>query len=339
MPNSDDLLLYVLSSLREMPWPKFKEVFGNLYVRSEMSLNEASTSIEHIRYRSLKALANLGHCDFSFDGGTGWIYSAPSVLARLPESGFPKALLCGARGPATLQDLEKACNAHSCEFDVDDQTPDQHIPFIPQRIVIESSDLQSLTGVAADLGIRFLIDPPSWALADHARSLTEYLQALDWMPSQTLDWQKQDFDPVKVMFSDAPASGPQSMRLSRYKDPVRGTHRYYLNSNDRWVQVDSEWSRYAALQSMHLSVLMYDRSKFILAAPVGAPLPSMLARAAVLCSGYVTRVAKTSITTGSGKLTGTFEIYDSVPETLAEKIASKLGQRMQPAQIDNGNEV
>src|SRR5262249_12744201 len=105
MSEIDDYLLYTLSACREMSWHNFKNAFDALSLKYCPQDPYKTGEARHVRWRTLRSLEWLGHAESAFEEGRSTLYAAPPVLARLPISGIPTAVLCGARSPSTAGTL------------------------------------------------------------------------------------------------------------------------------------------------------------------------------------------------------------------------------------------
>lgn len=101
--------------------------------------------------RKLEAMAMLGHVEMDRSGK--WAV-CPPVLAGLPANiaAKPAAIVCGARTPALLQNLQAACAARQAELEAEVQDG------LPTRIAIYAEDPLVLKQVATDTGIYFQRD-------------------------------------------------------------------------------------------------------------------------------------------------------------------------------------
>src|SRR5262245_58185299 len=100
MTSSGDLLLFAVTAAGPMSWPAFSRAYDALLGSAE---GEGGALDPGRRRRKSRALLDaLGHCETAIGNGSSTIAAAPAVLARLPVSGLPKALLVGARQPSTV---------------------------------------------------------------------------------------------------------------------------------------------------------------------------------------------------------------------------------------------
>jgi hypothetical protein len=98
--------------------------------------------------------------------------------------------------------------------------------------------------------------------------------------------------------------------------------------------VDRDWGRYLILKEARRNVLAYDARHFLLAVPVSAPLPRLLARACTLCSGYAPRNALASGQAVTLPAPCSYEVYSAVPPDIATTVAAKVSQKLVPVSLD-----
>jgi hypothetical protein len=313
--TSGDLLLYVITAKREMSWAVFKRVFDTLAARETAKYENAAVA----RSVVMKSLDSLGYCEVQSDGDGLRVVATPSGLVRLP-TGKSMAVLSGARSPESLDTLTLAAR----EFGITVESADQFgelSDLIPHKITISGSTDALLADYAKAVGLAFSQIPPAWSLAQLSVSLEEVIQALKWDNTPELNWPRADFDPEYNCFRGVADSRP-AFRLTRYLDPIRNTFRHYVWDGDLCSRIDADWGRYFALQRADFSVIYFDRRLNLFAAPRTVPLPRLLARSVALCSGSVAHPLCSRL----GKRNLDYVVYELVPETVAELVASKTGQ-------------
>ncbi len=84
MSEYDDGLLHIVSAWQEMSWQSFRKAFDALHARVAPAGSADTEAVSRLRWRALRLLDWLGHCDVSAREGTERIYAAPPVLARVP---------------------------------------------------------------------------------------------------------------------------------------------------------------------------------------------------------------------------------------------------------------
>lgn len=333
MCNTSDTLLYVLSARGEMSWPEFKKVYDYLHTIHVLPNELGETNIRFSRSQAARALDSLGHCDLDFSKESQRIYAAPPVLARLPRTGIPQAVLAGARFPQTIPKLVEACKAANrrVKLIVDGQPGGRGLE--PARVIIQADYAKDIAGFACKLGIKFEKEPPAWLTLNFSASVDEYERTLRWSVMRELNWLRKDFSFDSLSYAGLQRQG-DGVRLSRYANPVNNLPQYLIWKDGQCAEVDRDWGRYLALREAGVQVITYDPQRFLFAVPKSVPLPRLVARALTLCSGYLPRFIKA----GGGTLTGSnwmgLAVYQDVPPQVAQLAATKLGQEMTTCTID-----
>ena len=323
MYEVDDYLLYAISAVREMSWKAYKNVFDSLYIKYGQGDSRGAEGARQVRWRSLGVLERLGHIDSVFDSGKGTVYVAPPVLARLPVSGLPQAVLCGARSPETKGAVQAACRSHGCRMSSESH-PRAAGWFTPSRVTLEAETEQALSDVAKSLRIALGAVPTAWALLEYSETVEEYLLSCAPLDGAELDWPRLDFDGTMLRFRP-PVPAPPAVRLSKYRHPTRQLSVYYLWRNGSHQIVARDWGCYAMLKERQQDVLVYDGRRFALAVPVGAPLPRLLGRSCTLCSGWAPEFVSEP---EDLRPIGGYDVFAGVPPAIAETVAAKLGQKL-----------
>jgi hypothetical protein len=335
MPDSGDLLLFALSAWREASWSAFRNAFDGLYLRRIEAGEEAeSEPIQHLRWRAALVLDVLGHCDVASGPEGRRLYAAPAALAALPVPGLPRAVLCGARSPATAAEVEQACIEFAGTGRVTMQPQNRLHPYAPSRIEVEADSDQALRRLAEMLGLMYISAPAAWRILELSPSVDEYIASLEWTREPEVNWPRRDFDRARLRFSNPAASSEGSgLRLSSYTHPggFRWLHRLWQNGSS--ANADPAWARYAVLKAAQEQVLLYDPRRGTVAVPRGTPLPRLLARGLALCSGSAPAfIPRDLVRQGSPEQHG-FDRYAGVPPDVFAVVAAKLGQRGRPATL------
>jgi hypothetical protein len=322
-----DNLLYVISARQEMSWPSFRRAFDALHARTAEGEDEDGEPVQLLRWRALRLLDWLGHCDVSVREDTDRIYAAPAVLARLPLSGPPQAVLCGSRSPRTADALAAACRQHRCGLRIDQQAHAGGGEHAPARLAVEAEAEEPLAAVARALHVTYAGTPPAWGLLQFAGTLDEYLQSRPRVQARDLNWARREYEVRSLQFRMAKASA-DDVRLSVYEHPVKPATLCLFWHGGAYREVDRDWGRYALLRHAGVEVLVYDPQQFVLLVPSGAPLPRLFARACVLCSGHAPRfVRRDRVPLASPERIG-FHVFRGVPPAVARTLAGKLRQRL-----------
>ena len=321
--NPGDRLLYAISAKREMGWPAFKKTFEVLCAHS--LTEENLDDMKRARYETARALDALGHIEIDF-GANARIYIAPPTLAVLPRSGLPVAVLSGARTPNTINLLSgrlERCGA-KLRLEIQDQC-DESKRF-PARVTVTGESGEALACFAQEADLALEQIPPAWTILNFSGSLTEYLSGCEWLRTDKLNWEEQQFDVERLRFSAALCAS--ELQLIRYTHPSRQYPIHYLWRGVEAARVDPDWGRFAALKEARRDVLHYDRPTSAFLVPLTVPLPKLLARALCLCSGLVPPAVPGRLVVGSPVTDQSFRIYTNIPPEFAQIVAEKLEQTM-----------
>ena len=320
MYNNGDILLYALSAWRQTSWRQFKHCFDELQRKSAgtAGYDPSETATGH-RWRALRELSALGHIDLEFEPGSIQVHIAPPVLAALPGLGSPKAVLCGARSPNFMGDLSEEAQSAGVEVLIDPQASAS--PFAPTRVELRAEDATWIKMVSDKVGAQYVETAPARLLAQVSISLSDYLERMMWSNDRELNWFCEDFDTERLQFR-SPSEIRPDQRLSRYRNPRTTMWHYRLWQSNQSAEVDPDWGKYAILATIAQRVLQYSpetRNAFV---PIGAPLPTLLARAFCLCSGHCPVVAEEVQSNPLGRHLR----FNGVPPSVFNKVAAKLDQ-------------
>ena len=323
-----DTLLFAISATRVWSWNAFKRAFDESGLARAEAADTPDRFSSFARWRCAALLDSLGHCDLALEEGQRQLHSSPAIAIRLPSAGLPRAVVCGARSPQTLPTLLRHARRFGRSVRVTSRPQRALRYYAPRRIEIEANDVADMVPFAQDVGIRLAPVPPAWSLALAVGDLRGYVSRLTWSDDPEISWRREDFDSVSGRF-DAPCDAPQ--RLSRYQDPIRGVWRYRLVHENSSAPVDPAWARWIVLHWASQTVIDYNASTGLLSVPVSVPIPRLMARALVLCSGRAPGLARVGTRNASPKIAsddpeGWVETYEAVPSDIFEVISSKLGQ-------------
>ena len=320
MYDNGDILLFALSAWRQTSWIQFKRCFDEIQRKNSASGHyDVTENATGHRWRALRDLSALGHIDIQINQDGIRVLAAPPVLATLPGFGNPTAVLCGGRSPRLIRELEAAAAATDLELTIDSQSTAS--PYAPARVEVRADDPAGIHSLAHVLGISYLDVPSARLLARVSITLAEYRQRLTWSNRPELNWRREDFDTDRLRFRPAGEASPQR-RLSRYQDPTTSVWYYRLWQGNESADVIPDWGRYAILSSTSQRVLQYFPERRKAVVPYGAPLPTLLARAFGLCSGYCPTETQVTQTTPLGRC----QEFHGVPPSVFNSVASKLEQ-------------
>lgn len=324
MCNGGDVLLYSLSAWRETPWATFKKCFDEVHRRHVLaSTREQQQTAAFRRWGALRLLSSLGHVDVKFQAQGIGITVAPPALAALPGFGIRRAILCGARSPSTIDDLNRA----SAREGVVMTTVSQQAlnPYAPTRVEVKAESDERLRAVARRVGVSLLDQPPARAMAQFSSSLEDYCRNLSWSPEVEFNWQCDDFNIETLQFRSR-SEARAVPRLSRYQDPTTTIWRYRLWREGQSAAIEPDWGRYAILSAHSKGVLQYDAEKRDVLVPLGTPLPALLARALGLCSGYAAHRRQHPQRGQADLPVLRYEAFRNVPPSIFRLVADRAGQ-------------
>ncbi len=320
MYENGDILLFALSAWRQTSWRQFKQCFDELQRTSAGTAGyEPTEAATGHRWRALRELSALGHIDLELEPGSIQVHIAPPVLAALPGLGSPKAVLCGARSPNFVEDLRAESQSAGVEALIESQSTAS--PYAPTRVELRAEDRAWIKSVADKVGAQYVETTPARILAQVSISLSEYRQNLLWSNYRELNWHCEDFDTARLQFR-APNETRLERRLSRYRDPRTTMWHYRLWQGEQSAEVDLDWGRYAILAATTRRVLHYSPENQSALVPLGAPLPTLLARAFGLCSGLCPTLAEELQSNPRGR----YLKFSGVPPSVFNNVAAKLDQ-------------
>ena len=288
-------------------------------------VSEDATEVAAIRrWQVLRDWSALGHIDLELGANGVQVHVAPPVLAALPGPGTPKAVLCGARSPNYIEDLQRESKTVGVEVAIESQAPTSH--HAPSRIEMYAEDAAQINSLAGKIGAHYAETPPARLMAHTSISLSDYRQTLVWANDPELNWYCEDFDAERLQFRASSERRPEQ-RLSRYRDPATQVWHYRLWHNRQSAEVAPDWGRYTVLAMSNQPVLRYFLETRQVLAPLGAPLPTLLARAFGLCSGNCPATVRVDQSNPMRRRL----MFKGVPPSIFNKVAVKLGQEPQRA--------
>lgn len=313
-----DLALFVLSDRESIRHDAFAIAIGEmLSPRVAATLHDARGTLRRLSADLMTVLESLGHCD----RGLHHLYISQPALCLLPKAGYPTAVLSGRRSPATTRDLVAAAKIFANDLRVVQRRPASLME--PSRISLTAPSVELLAAFAAKMGLAFSPVPPSGTLAHVSGSLDEFEASLQWQTLPEPNWEREDFHPEGLRFKRSAVVGNE-LRLSRYANPVTQQLQYFLCREGERAPTEPVWARLAILRRRQIPVLTYKPRECAVMHDRWLPLPPLLRRSLVLCSG--------SAPSGSAAIRGdkycTAEdvfVYSSVPPTLYNLIARKAG--------------
>lgn len=327
MSDDPNRLLFVISAKGKMTWANYCEAldflspsnFGRLRI-----IDEAAN-----RSGLLQCLVALGHCDAYYEDGKSIITSTPRALCRLPQAGFPVAVLTGSRCLHTKKHLVSSLTACNGAVQIITEPQPGSLGLLPDKILVKSESEAAMVAFSAELDLYYPLIPPAWTLVNWCGSLSEYEATLSYSISRRLNWTRYDFCLNTQTFIRS--SSESSIRYSRYLNPTTRLPLHVFFRGDHGAEVDLNWGRYLFLNAMGVSVIAYDERRYRICVPVKMPLPSVVARSICLCSGQPpVYLSRNSLVQGFD--CEDWLMFEDVPPQIAIAALSKIGQS--PARVE-----
>ena len=318
MASEGDKILFALSAWGSCSWDRYRRAVDTLY--SPQLRDDDEHTIAHLRGLVIRQLQATAHCDLIDRDGNLAVLCCPPLLARLPRSGLPTAVLCGTRSMQTVDEVRVAAQAEGARVVADGGSSEWWAP--PTVIRLHADDEEILQAVAGRLGIRLPSGFPAWDIANASASVGDYLGGLVWASQLEPGWPAHRFNSEKARWEPGGRDESEFI-LNKYIHPDTKQNQFWLWNGDQFARVDPDWARYAVLARAGRSVLEYDPDTRELLHPSGAPLPALLARALSLCSGvapgHLAREDKDGVVRA-------FRRYRDVTGDVARKVSEKLEQ-------------
>jgi hypothetical protein len=327
-----DRLLYSMSARERLPIEQFNVMFGAVCEQSQAAVREIESN--NPRRQAVRLLDSLGHCEFDFDSRHVW--TCPPALVLLPSYGLPKAVLTGARSPALIGKLKQAVGKRRAKAVL------HIIPLrtsgiqLPALVTIEAMDVETIETIAMESGVAADIKvPAAWRMVNFSSGLDEIKAAATFIDRADINWQSSLFVPQRLTFVPKAARDPAQLQLVAYKNRIDQQIKHWIWDGTRAAETDRDWGRYLALAAFNFNVLLYDDRRHRLAAPLTVPLPCLLARALVLCTGKVPLTALIGqIPIGAVPPGHPMQIYEGVTPAISACVARKAGQTLIPAGLE-----
>jgi hypothetical protein len=295
-----DLLLEWVSERGEGSWSSFREAYDWLQAGEDLAPWETASLIA-------RQMSALGHLEIDWRRSR-WAASPP-ILTLLPSAGA-HALLTGGR---TRELVERLAAVREEREDIYCLEPIEQA-LAPNALLIACDDERSMRDLAGSLeiGASYSVAGQLAAVLPRLDSYlpgTEVAAAPAGYGVQLLDLERLDWHDVEDEHEPGlyRHQAPDGRRF-RFLDGARVSH-----------EVDLSIGAYAALRLVASEgwLKWFRRSlNGDLEVRIGAPLPTLHARAAALCSGLAPRRS------------GNCLVYVNVPEEIAALIADSLGQKL-----------
>ena len=334
-----DNLLIALGSTGEISLNRFDKIFTELCLKD--SHEDISEEFKNIRRRAIRYLDGMGYCEFDFEKNK--VYPCKPSIICLPGGPFKRVVLTGSRSEQIIKDLKDFVEINKQNLDVEFKKQSiftfsetngfQPIASFPSSIVIESREPLLLDELARKIRAQIFLDSPaSWILANFSISLEEYRKNIKTVISRELDWPRRFFS-VDLLQFRRPFRDQKPDGLVEYINDRNNARVYYFWSDGLASNIDKDWGRFHVLATHQKKIVLYDFQSHNLVIPSTTPLPRILFRSLVLCSGQLPIPVKTKIKKGDIPEGSLVEIYSGVPPEYADIISIKLSQQLVNAKI------
>lgn len=288
-----NLLLAYLSEVGHGRWSRFTAALGTLGATWGRST--------HARQLSM-----LGHVEFDFwhRPQIRWAVCQPVLAGLTEEKSSPyRAVLCGRRTQTLLDSLHEQAKIFNGDIEI---APQQHNP---DAIFVKTAAPYQMNQLAEAVG---LTHEPQVAvrLAGCLPSLSHY-RTLCKMRPEPQSYGIRRFDQKLKQWREVEKSTENGLYAYLMAD---NSHIHCYKRGSTFLKVPREWGLYFWLSDWHTHLLQYDEATQTLTVPQFAHLPTLFARAAVLCSGILPKLVENSFR------------YRGVSASVAYNIITKLNQ-------------
>ncbi len=287
------LLLFYLSEVGNGKWTRFTDALEVVDARWGHST--------HARQLSM-----LGHVEFDFwhKPRIRWAICQPT-LAWLPERNVKRhrAVLCGLRTEPFLETLRYHAAVLDCALEI---VPQRHNP---DAIFVQAGEQYQLNQLAE--AMQFANEPQSAErLAECIPHLNAYRHLCETRP-EPQGYGIRYFDGQSLRWVEVEKSAENG--LYEYM-MVDGSRTYCYKKEYVFTKVPRDMGLYMWLADERRQILQYDTIAQTLTVPRFAVLPTLLARAATLCSGLLPKLVENTF------------VYQNTPAPVAYNIMIKLNQ-------------
>ncbi len=315
-------LLDVISTRGEISFEEFRKIINELYLKDA----DDNISLKEYSIQLLYYLDALGHCEFDFESRK--VFACQPILALIPGMGSLNAVLAGARGSQMMKKIKGIEEKYKDCLSIHIIKQEREGIILPDAVIFETLDELVFNEVACILGVQYAGKiPVAWVIANGSCDIGESFDRAEEYKGNKLNWTCRRFNSNKLSFQKY-VSEDILPQLFEYTNPVSQKKVYLYVGDDNMKKVERDWGRYYLLNKFDKHVLVYDSRKHVLAVPGYVPLPKLLARALTLCSGLASY--KQTLTCDIHHLHKVLpvDIYKGVTVSMANLIASKVGQNL-----------
>ena len=233
-----------------------------------------------VRDRARRWMLGLGHLE---QGESRRLSPLAPYLATLPTPGLPQAVVSGARGPRTLDELLRAAETTGASISVESQAD----RLAPARLLVTADDREVLNRLATQLELTYRGQSVAAAASELAPDLRQVVAHSDLFDQPEPSWQRRDFDPHRATFGPPGRADTDPYRLSEYTNPLDQQRIYLLWEGREARRIDRDWGRLAAACAAGRCMIQYNRPLRAVRFRATAVLPWQIMRPLILCTGQV----------------------------------------------------
>lgn len=291
-PTSGELVLRWMSCTGEGSWPGFLDALR------VVDPDFGPTAPARLRSR----ISDLAHAEFFISGTRRWKV-LPPMIGGLAETS--SAVLVGARTGRLVDCLVRATHPSGCGIEI------QTLPACPDRVLLTGPP-ETIEAAATNLGIPFVNDLAAALCAVAQPVRAAMLNAPG--TAAPLNWRVSSFDVDSCKWVDGLLPNTAYEYRSRYGQMLH----FLRGSRGMLLKLDKRCAVYGAASLHHRPLLHYDEAERTLRAPLSAPMPESIARAASGCSGLPAEVRADEL------------VYQAVPPNIASILMVAAGQSPPP---------
>jgi len=322
--NVPDQLLHTISTLGRISLDKFYSAYDEIQTFEQEKTGNGLRN-RNIKRTAIRLLDSLGHCEFDFEKRL--VYACPPALVSLPSSGLPNAVLTGARTPSLINEIVEFIKNKKDSMSYRNVKQETKRYLLPSTIFIDAVDQSLLESLAESANIEHKLDvPAAWSFANFSAAIEDVKKSLIFEGIEDLTWSSKTFSQDEFCFSKHNNSHPPQ-GLVCYTNPYNQQPYHLIWDEGLASKVDRYWGRYIILAKNNVCVLLYDSRHNLLAVPSGVPLPRILGKAVILCSGLAPESIELSEASTKDLPRGlAMDVYRAVPPSIARLISEKLSQ-------------
>lgn len=334
---ANDSLLHFLACRQTCRLENFYEAFEQLLSQKiEGEWSAPGLSLSGCKRIVLNLYDALGYADFDYQSGR--IVANPPQMFLLPAEAGRRALLSGVRTPEFVQKVFAVAAEKGLSVRIIPKagaTDDWQL--LPDTIILECRrpahegyGIHELAAFAKALDIPFKPDEiTQWALLHFSAGLNDFENTLGQCRDERFedyDWTRKIFNPHTFQFERSESGDfDKSFALVEYRKNAY-TYDHVLWKDGTAHRVDKGWARWLAVRQAGQQVLFTDTDQRAAYIPSGLPLPHLMAKGLLLCSG---RVPERQLLEING-VKALFSKYDNVVFTLFHNEFRKIGQNPVP---------